>query len=76
LKVIEELSEIDRIKRIQEIGIHSANSKEKIQAIEAISVYGNKAIFPLFDIIGSSTDQMVKTYGYKTILKIKTYFVI
>lgn len=28
LKIIEELSEVDEIKRIQEIGIHSADCKE------------------------------------------------
>lgn len=76
MEVLEELTEIDKIKRIQEIGIHSAYSKEKIQAIEAIAVYGNKAIFPIFDIMASSADQCVKTYGYNIIQRIKTHSII
>lgn len=76
LKVIKELSEIDEIRRIQETGIHLADSKEKIEVIDSLAGYGNKAIVPILDIMGSSVDQRVKTYGYKTIQMIKTYLII
>jgi hypothetical protein len=76
LRVIEESSEIEEIKRLQETGIHLADSKEKIEAIDSLAGYGNKAIVPILDIMGSSVDQRVKTYGYKTIQMIKTYFII
>lgn len=67
------MSEHDEIKRIKETAIHSLNSTEQIEAINALAQYGNRAILPITEIIESSVDDKVKTLGYKAIHKIKTH---
>ena len=65
------MSEYDEINRIKECAINSVDSIEQIKAINALAHHGNKAIYPITEVMESSVDDAVKLFGCKSIHKIR-----
>jgi tRNA G26 N,N-dimethylase Trm1 len=65
------MSEEEQIRKLKEVGLRSLVTTAKIEAIDALSAYGEKGITAIAEIANNSIVTEVREHALQTIYKVK-----